>query len=63
MMQPLLCSSASPYGIHLAIRDNVCARCGWTAPRFAGTPSITVIENDGGGGSTFDREEDGGRAP
>jgi hypothetical protein len=59
--QPLFCSASSPWGIHLSIRDNVCARCGWTAPRFTGAASLSIgIENDGVPGN--EREEDGGRA-
>jgi hypothetical protein len=42
MTQPLFCSTASPWGIHLSIRDNMCARCGWTAPRF-NRSSIGVV--------------------
>jgi hypothetical protein len=61
-MQPLLCSAASPYGIHLAIRDNVCVRCGWTAPRAAGAASLGIGEDVGGSGGALELDEDGGRA-
>ena len=60
MTQPLFCSAASPWGIHLSIRDNVCTRCGWTAPRSAGAASLSIGEHDGSAGS--DGEEDGGLA-
>lgn len=60
-MQPLFCSADSPYGIHLAIRDNVCARCGWTAPRAPGAAVLSIGEIDSGG-AFLEAEEDGGRA-
>ena len=59
MTQPLFCSAASPWGIHLSIRDNVCVRCGWTAPGSGGGASLTFGEDDGAGS---EGEEDGGRA-
>jgi hypothetical protein len=58
-MQPLFCSTASPWGIHLSIRDNMCARCGWIAPRYLRLPSV---EDNGSMGSVPQQAEDGGRA-
>jgi hypothetical protein len=37
---PTTCSPARPWGIHPAIVDNLCPRCGWTArtPMELGEP-------------------------
>jgi hypothetical protein len=34
-MQTSFCSPAQPWGIHPAITDNLCPRCGWTARELA----------------------------
>jgi hypothetical protein len=44
MIEPLICSTASPWGIHVSLRENVCPRCGWVAPG-AGSPDAI---SDGG---------------
>jgi hypothetical protein len=56
-MQPLFCSTAAPYGIHLSIRDNMCVRCGWTAPRFSAAVACASAEEEDGASGTL---EDGG---
>jgi hypothetical protein len=50
-MQPLSCSASAPYGIHLSIRDNRCARCGWTAPSFSAALAFAAAEEEEDGAS------------
>jgi hypothetical protein len=33
-MKIIECSKATPWGIHPALRDDQCPRCGWEAPRL-----------------------------
>ncbi|HEX8533277.1 MAG TPA: hypothetical protein VF662_03855 [Allosphingosinicella sp.] len=33
---PMECSPETPWGLHPAVLDNICPRCGWTARGLPG---------------------------
>ncbi|HLL58683.1 MAG TPA: hypothetical protein VK391_02190 [Allosphingosinicella sp.] len=55
MTQPLICSTTAPWGNHVSLRDNICPRCGWTAPGPGAPDAISDggLEPRGDSGTTI----------
>jgi hypothetical protein len=45
-MNVVHCTERTPWGIHAALRDHSCSRCGWTVPRDAAASPVAVAADD-----------------